>query len=283
MPKSSSEMRQPRARKAASAPRVSPRSSSRVDSVISRSRRWGGRAGELQRLGDHRLDLSAAELRRGQVDRDADIRGPGGAGRARAPQDRRAEILHQTDLLDDRDELGGRDDSAHGMAPARQRLERNDPPGRDIEDRLEIDVDRVLRDGGAQFEFDQAPDLDARVHRRLERAPAAAAVGLRRVESDVGVGQQRVGGQSVVGSGRGADADADDDLAAVDHDRLADRLDDPHGEFRGGRFVRIVAMQNDELVAAPASPPRPADRRSGAASWRFPAGACRRSDARGCR
>ncbi len=120
-------------------------------------------------------------------------------------------------------------------------------------------MDGVGRDGGAQLELDQTPDLDARVHRRLERAPAAAAVGFRRIERDVGVGEQRVGGQAVVGSRRGPDACPHHDFAAVDHHRFAGRLDDQPRQFRRRRLVRIVAMEDDELVAAPAGDqiPRP--------------------------
>ena len=209
---------------------MSPRSSSRVNSVISRSSRSGGRLAAAKRAKDRLFEIAAAELRRRQIDRHADLVRPSRARLAGPPQHRRPHLLHQPDLLDDRDEFGRRHRAEQGAAPARQRLEADDPPRRDGDDRLEIDLDPVGGDRSAQFELDQPANLDLGVHLLLERPPHPAPVRLRRIERDIRFREQGVGTEPVVRRRGAADACADDHLAPVDDHGAVDFVDDALGE-----------------------------------------------------
>ena len=138
------------------------------------------------------------------------------------------------------------------MVPARQRLEAGDLAGRDFDDRLEMDLDRVVGDRGAQIEFDQAADLNLGVHRLLERAPVAAPFRLGGVERHVGVGEDRFGRLAVLRRARRADAGADDDFVTVDEHRPTDFAQDLLGELAGLAGIGDRALQDGEFVAAPA-------------------------------
>ena len=139
-----------------------------------------------------------------------------------------------------------------GAAPARQRLEADDPPGRDGDDRLEVDLDPVGGDRRAQFELDQPANLDFGVHLRLERPPHPPPVGFRRIKRDIRFREQRVGTEPVVGRRGAADACADDHLAAVDDHGAVDFVDDALGEVGGRRLAGRMMVKDDEFVAAPA-------------------------------
>jgi len=103
------------------------------------------------------------------------------AGCAGAGQNPRAKFLHEADLFDDRDEFGGRHGASPRMTPSRQRLKTPDSAGRDIDDRLEINVDCVVDDCCPELKLDQPADLDFSIHRLLEGPPPAPAVRFRRV------------------------------------------------------------------------------------------------------
>jgi hypothetical protein len=77
------------------------------------------------------------------------------------------------------------DAAEHSALPARERLETDNPARPDGDDGLEVDVDAVARDRRAQFELDQAADLDFGVHRWFERPPYPPAVRLRRIKRDI--------------------------------------------------------------------------------------------------
>ena len=125
-------------------------------------------------------------------------------------------------------------------------------PRRDGDDGLEVDIDAVARDRRAQFELDQAADLDLGVHRLFERPPYPPAVRLRRVKRDIGLREQGVGTDPVVGRRSAADAGADDHLAAVDDHRAVDFLDDALGDGGRLRLAGRVTVKDDKFVAAPA-------------------------------
>ena len=65
--------------------------------------------------------------------------------------------------------------------------------------------------------------LQGGVHARLEEMVGAAAFALGAVEREVGVLQQRLGVDAVARRDRDADAGADDDVVAVDLERLGHR------------------------------------------------------------
>jgi hypothetical protein len=115
------------------------------------------------------------------------------------------------------------------MPPSRQRLKSPDFAGRDIDDRLEVDVNCVIGDRRPELKLDQPANLDLSVHRLLEGPPSAPAVRFRRVQRNVCAGQQRLGTNAIRRRGRAADTGADDDLAPVDDDRLADLFDNALG------------------------------------------------------
>ena len=65
--------------------------------------------------------------------------------------------------------------------------------GADVEDRLVVEVERLVLQRGAQVELEAAARLRARFHLGFEPAPGAAVVGLGAIERHVGVLQQLVG------------------------------------------------------------------------------------------
>ena len=154
------------------------------------------------------------------------------AGGAGAAQDTRAQFLHEADLLDDRYEFGRRHWAANGVAPARERLECDDPSRFDIDDRLEVDVDRLIGHGCPELELDEPANLNFGVHRLFEGAPAPPSIRFRRIERDIRVRQEGVGREAVIRGRGAADAGADDDFAAVDDHGTADFLDDAPGDRR---------------------------------------------------
>src|SRR6202008_3650785 len=121
-------------------------------------------------------------------------------------------------------EFGRRNVAALGMIPAQQRLEARDLAGLQQQDRLIMDLELAVGDRLAQVELEQAARLQPLVHLALEEAMGAAAVALGEVERHVGVLQQQVGVDAVVGRDGDADAGADYDVAALDVVGPADQL-----------------------------------------------------------
>ena len=86
----------------------------------------------------------------------------------------------------------GRDQAAHRMPPAQQRLGADHGFVGEPDLRLEVQLELVLGEGAPQLEIEAAPRLRLRAQHRQEEAIGAAAVGLRLVEREVGVGDQLV-------------------------------------------------------------------------------------------
>jgi len=72
---------------------------------------------------DEADEVAVHELRRRQVDGDLQRRRPGGRLAAGLAQDPLAHFHDQAALFGERNEIAGRDETAHRMQPARQRLE----------------------------------------------------------------------------------------------------------------------------------------------------------------
>ena len=231
---------------------MSPRSSSRVEFRDFQVEALWRETSVRKRAEDRAFEVAAAELGGRQVHRHTDVVRPTRARLAGAPEHGRAHFLHQPDLLDDRDELGWRHGPKQSAAPARQRFEADDPSRCDGDDGLEIDLDLVGRDRGAQLELDQTADLDLRVHLLFERPPGPAPIGFRGIERDIRFGEQGVGAQPVARRRGAADACADDDLAPVDDHGAVDLVDDALGEVVGLQLTGVVMVKDDEFVAAPA-------------------------------
>ena len=83
-------------------------------------------AGRRQRRDDLQRQRAAPELHRRNVDREPDVVGPGRGLRAGRRQHPFAELVDQAGVFGDRNEFGGRDHAALGMAPAHQRLAAGD-------------------------------------------------------------------------------------------------------------------------------------------------------------
>ena len=177
-----------------------------------------------------------------------DSGGPARQLRARLVEDVPAEHLDRAAVLGHRDEHVGRDRPEVRVVPAQQRLDTAHLSRGQVHDRL-VDHEE-LRQVGLR-------DLLLELHllgrvvtlgARDQHDPALVA-GLRLVERDVRVGQQRLGALVVRVVGEDdADAGAHVEAAAAHRDRLLDGLDQPVGDGPqvSGRAVHEVG----ELVAA---------------------------------
>ena len=211
-----------------------------------------GRAPASARACAHLVDeAGGAELPGRDVDADVAQRGSSGsAARQRgelAPAPRRST---QPPIADDRavllgqlDEVVRAEQAARRVLPAHQRLDADDVPVAQVDDRL------VLQRGTARASIascSASPHLQPLHHRGVQFAavplPGALAVALGLVERQVGVAQQ-LGGAGRVAAGGHADAGraADDVRAAeavADLDRRGQRGDDPGRQFLGRRRRR---------------------------------------------
>ena len=174
---------------------------------------------------------------------------------AGAVEDALGQRPDQPDVLGQRDELGGPDHAAARMAPAQQRLDAGDPAALEVALRLVVDGELVGGEGLAQLALEQAGTARHEVHLRREEAAAVAAVRLGPVHRELGVLEQPVGGLAVGREQRDADAGAGVELLAVEHERLAEAVD--QAARQRARLVRApdLGLQDRELVAA-----EPADR-----------------------
>ena len=235
-------------------------------------------------VADERL---APELARRQVHGDGDVAVdgmrplPSGGRLAGLPQHLVPELLHQADLLGDRDELARPDEAAFGRIPAGERLERDDPAVAEIDDRLEDDADLVPLEPSLELDGELVPAAHLRVHLRCVPRRAVLPGLLRGVHRDVGVQEQLVGGDPRARE-RDPDARVEPRLAAVEHDRPLDRLQ--HARWRrarppGRRSTRAARRTRHPRAAPRCRPDAPTARRAGR-SRRAPR---RRPHGRACR
>ena len=122
-------------------------------------------------------------------------------------------------------------------------------PRLQVEDRLVVKLELVGLDRALEIDLELHALDDVGVHVRGVRAVAALALGLCPVHGEIGVAKERLG---VLGPGCDPDARADVDLAALDRDRVGERLE--HAACCRGRVGRVVDLldQDGELVAAEA-------------------------------
>src|SRR5690348_7553938 len=155
-------------------------------------------------------------------------------------------------ILEDRNELSGRDDAAGGMLPAQQRLGAAWPLALQLEFRLVEEPELAA--------LERAMQLAAQ-----ERACARTLVDLRGVEMEgiaarlLGAIHRRVGGReqrldiaAIGGEKRNADARGDEELVAADGDRAAELLE--HFLRDDARVLRTrkIREHDRELVAGDA-------------------------------
>ena len=192
--------------------------------------------------------------------------------------------LDQPALLGDRDELGGTDETALGMLPAQQRLDRADRAVVQRDDRLVDDAQLVALERAPQVVLDRQALDRARAHRAVEHLEASASALLGLVHRGVGVADQRwpaaCSSPSAIAIPRLALAKCSPALSSNGSSKA---LDDALGDARCRALVGDVLEQHDELVAA-----EPCDRVAGAQRVLQPrrdlaSAARRRRCARGCR
>ena len=146
----------------------------------------------------------------------------------------------------------GNEQAALRMTPAHQRLGAAALAPADVDDGLVVQLEFVAQQGAPHVLFELAAVARFRLHGGLEEAIAVAAFGLRLVEREVGVADERIGvGGVLLRRERDADRGADDDLASVDVVGLGDRRKDTVGQ--DGRLVALVHvgdLDDREFVAA---------------------------------
>src|SRR5215471_17117208 len=200
--------------------------SSSTDSVISSSRRSGGKPDSTSA---HRITSSKLLLRNCSADRFTETLS--GLGQAAASAHAFcttpfAERIDQSGFLGQRNELVGRHQAALRMPPAYQRLRPAQPAGRDVDDRLIEQLELAAGHRFAQVVLQLMAGIRLPGHLHVEEAVAVAALRLAAIEREVGVLDQ-LGGLAAVGRGDGdADAGADADGTALDDVRRPHQLDD---------------------------------------------------------
>ena len=107
-------------------------------------------------------------------------------------QDRSSERDDQARLLGQGDEVGRRNDSALRMLPADEGLDRGEPAGLQIEDRLVVHGEALVGHRVPQLGHQLEPVGALVVEIRVEEVVAAVAPRLRGVHGEVGVAQQAV-------------------------------------------------------------------------------------------
>jgi hypothetical protein len=137
-----------------------------------------------------------------------------------------------------------------GMLPAQQRLHARHVVTFDIDDRLIVNVELLLLDGGTQARFDGDALLQLAVHAGAEELKVISAAILRLIHGGVGVAQQLADIRAIAWIQADTDTHRGDERAAIhDHGR-AERFVDPTGSFVDVVRALHVLEHDDELVAA---------------------------------
>ena len=155
----------------------------------------------------------------------------------------------QPGLLRQRDERGRGDEPELRMIPSGQRLEADDPTGPRVDLRLIVQLEVTRLERRAQIA------LEGVLHERAGAQVGGvdlvrrAAVRLGAVHRDVGVLHQRLGVGAAHRSDGDADAGADDQLSAVDGERIHERVQELlcHRDAIG--LAVDFRQQHHELVA----------------------------------
>ncbi len=135
------------------------------------------------------------------------------------------------------------------MRPAHQRLDADDPPGRQVDLRLVGNADLLERHGVVQRLLDRRPAAHLEVEPAVKHLHAVSALLLGAIHRDVAVAEQRLHIRAVIGAERAADRDADEGALPGDADRVGHPGDDPVRQ-RDRRFRIGILHPDDELVAA---------------------------------
>ena len=209
--------------------------SSMVVSVISSSRRVGS-SPAVQGLQIVSTSPASRNCSGERLTAMRDMLGPACRLQARLLHHPFADRADQSRFLGNGDELARRQQTALGVTPAQQRLRAENPPvGRG---RRSVDI--PARTPGAatlaRVRLARPPLLQALVHFRVVKPPAATPVGFRTVEREIGGFHQRAGIAAILRRPGNADADADPHQLAVELIRARNAFDDARRRPR--RFPR---------------------------------------------
>ena len=163
-----------------------------------------------------------------------------------------ADRRDQAGRFGERNELVGPNQSLGRMPPADQRLDAADLPGLDVDHRLIVQLELLVRDGIAQFAFRRLLRGCAFQHAGLVDAEiVSAVVPWRCIAPDRRCLSSASGLGAVFGRHRNADAGADTGLDAVEVERFGNRADDPQRERDRSLMLAWAAFLDDgEFVAA---------------------------------
>ena len=184
-------------------------------------------------------EAAVEQLQRGDVDGDA-YRRPGRGAPARGVLDRRldhplADLADEAAILGNRQESLRRGMAAVGQAPAQQRLDEARLAGREVDLRLEMELELAAVDGAAQALLGGELGRRRLEQLRAEHAHAAAALRLGVEQRGVGRAQQAFRVAAVRREQARAEAEAHQELAPVDDEWLLEAL---HQPVRGALDVR---------------------------------------------
>ena len=200
-----------------------------------------GNAGVRHRRADQIDQPAVANLHRGKIDGDRQIR-PAGAVGQRPPQHDLAELRHQAALFCERNEHRRRNWTAVRMVPAQQSFDTDDRAAVGRNDRLIVDVKSLQRDRRLQFAQQRSPLGVFGFDLRLEKSHSAAAFPFGRAQRETGTASHFISAGSVLGGF--SNADPGRELPhPVNEDRAMERgaqCIDQHG-----RGVFILAADHD--------------------------------------
>ncbi|GEM_PF-2133190 len=217
-------------------------------------------AGQLQGLQQpdpiQVLGAAVAELHRRLVDADSQVVTNDGQpflGILRCPQEDPAADLHnRPDVLGDRDEHRGTDETVGGVPPAQQRLGLVDSARGQLHDRLVVILELIERHRLAQIAH-QLHALQRRLlHRRGEKAKAVAPLVLGRVHGLVGVAQHLDGIAGIVGINADPQAGGAVDLLVAQGVRAGQLVEDLLRQLGQVGHIGQIGDQDAELIATQA-------------------------------
>ena len=202
----------------------------------------------------HVLDeVGIEELLGGDVDADRDAGHPGcvpkGSLTACFAKDVPSDGQDEPGLFGERDEIVGFDLPFGGVVPAHESFEGFDVARVEFDERLIVHGELVVLERPAEVSVELVTFEELSLHVPGEGLVSVAPVGLGDVHRDVGPREQFVGVEGLRAVVRAADRGRDDDLAVVDRDRPAQRVEDAPGSLCAFG-ARCVLADDRELVPA---------------------------------
>jgi len=192
---------------------------------------------------------SAAELRRREIDRYRNMRGPLRRFHAGLFDDPRAERDDQPRLFRHADKLIRQHEAAPRMSPAYESLKRAGVLRHDVVEGLVVHLELASGQGIAKFGLDGAAFPYAGAHFGFVETPAAGVFGLGTVLGDIGILHQlhRIG---AVGRSHGnPDRGCGNQTMTVDFAGFADCLQYPFRQHGGLFRMCEVCLDDGELIA----------------------------------